>query len=306
MKRTEIVSVWRRSLPRHFPGALFILMIGWLAATPLSAQTPQAWIVDIQPRTASVPLTAGYVRNGVERRALLMEPLYAGDVLFTRSPEAKIVVELPDRVRRTIDSAANNYSIEGASNAFSKLVSAFSSNMRWSNSAQLTEVQRPMDSIGRGEDSGPLELFKGVRDPLKLTATPIPLWLGWRGGKPPFRIEIVANGEVVAKAAICSADKCVREAIIALPQPMPAAFTITVSDAAGSKVDRQAVVAASDLGPPAPSTDDIDRFTAIVAMVDRGGGRAWSLEAARALAPIATTFPAARAMLDGFRDGLLP
>jgi hypothetical protein len=281
------------------------------------AQAPQAWIVEVQPRVPASPLASGIARNGKEKPALLLEPLYAGDRLFARDPAARIVIETADRERITIDSLHPTYTVEGASGALASTVEALSLTMKWANSAQLARVARPVDSIGRTtndeagneENSNPMALLENTRDPLKIAPIGGPLWIGWSGGKPPFRITLSDGSQEPLSVLACEGHEtsCPREVVLILPSPPPALATLTVVDATGSNVTRK-LAAITEKAPPPVKADlaDIDQLIAIVEIVDRGGGRAWSLEAARRLLPLADRFPPARAMLDGFRDGALP
>ena len=289
-----------------------VLLLNALVVTPARAQAPQAWVVEVQPRSVSQPLAAGIVRGGGEQPVLLWQPLYAGDHLFARGSGAMLVIELSTQERVTLDpDHRREFTVEGDSNLLSALLPTLTNNMRWSNSAQLKNIQVPRDSIGRGDGKQPLTVLNSVRDPLKFSSSGGPLWVGWSGGQAPFKVVIETAGQDLAAMAVCdhigSVD-CVREATLSPAGNLPATFTMKITDATGAVVVRHGVVASGEAGSPGPNSSprDVDQFSAIVAMVDRGGGRAWALEAARRLVPPQAKFPPARAMLDGLRDGLLP
>ena len=98
-----------------------------------------------------------------------------------------------------------------------KLVAAYG----WINSGRSSEGGVPAQRVSRGpveDDARPIAVLPRYGGKLLISddGRP-PLWLGWSGGTPPFKVTATNAGKVVAELQVCPgpADAaCMREALL--------------------------------------------------------------------------------------------
>jgi hypothetical protein len=191
-----------------------------------------------------------------------------------------------------------------------RLASAY----RWINppSSDESKLENALSRGDDGDDAGDaLSVLPNVRRPLVISdASDKPLWLGWRGGAPPFTLTVAAQGKQLSQTVVCANTKpadCVREATIQIGQ---ADGDIQLALTAGDKatwtqlVARKPIAWKADLADVAP-LGKLGPFLRATDLLDRGHGE-FVLESARELAPVASTYPPARSMLNQIRDGQIP
>jgi hypothetical protein len=139
----------------------------------------------------------------------------------------------------------------------------------------------------------------------------LPLWLGWTGGSPPFKVTATNAAKVVAELRVCPgavAAACKREALVPGLGDGAQPIQVMVKDANGltwSAIIVRAAVETKLVEGDMPSLGELGSFLHATELLERGRGE-YVLESARELAAISHRYPAARALLDRIRDGQVP
>jgi hypothetical protein len=192
---------------------------------------------------------------------------------------------------------------------FPKLLTAY----RWVNDTTSSEEAGPLNAISRGDDETKLlEVLPNYRG--KLFISDIgkePLWIGWKGGTPPFTLIAQSPGKTVVKSVVCDGvaeEKCVREGTLDLGGDAGEAVQVTINSSDGSSwtrsITRKSVTSPTDVA-DAAQLGDLGTFLLATELLDRGHGE-FVLESARKLEAISKSYPPARVLLDMIRDGHVP
>ncbi|MFA5955112.1 hypothetical protein [Hyphomicrobium sp.] len=186
-----------------------------------------------------------------------------------------------------------------------RLASAY----RWINSPSSDESKLE-NALSRGDDNA-LSVLPNLRRPLVISdASDKPLWLGWSGGIPPFTLTVAAQGKQLSQTVVCANTKpaeCVREATIQIGRAdgdIQLALTSGDHTTWTQMVARKPIAWKADLADVAP-LGKLGPFLRATDLLDRGHGE-FVLESARELAPVSSSYPPARSMLNQIRDGQIP
>lgn len=289
-----------------------------LAVTAVAQSQPAGVVVDYQPRTTAAGMPAIHIKRGANLYPVREhEVIYDGDefVFTTGGGSEPFVTALID-AKTQIKLNPNNptmpkHSWPDLQKVLPKLVAAY----RWINSGRSSEGGVPRSAVSRGlvEDAmPPIAVLPRYGGKLLISDDGRrPLWLGWSGGTPPFKVRATNAGKVVAELQVCPgpADAaCTREALLPGLGNGAEPIELMVKDAnelSWSATVARAAVEADGGEADTASLGELGSFLHATELLDRGRGE-YVLESARELAAISHRYPAARALLDQIRDGQIP
>jgi hypothetical protein len=280
---------------------------------PAAADTrPAGVVLDYQPRAMKSGKPAIYIlRAGKRYPVREHEILYSGDTfefepVGDTTPSVTALIDADTKVTISPDKPKlPDKSWAGLEQLLPRLMSAY----RWINSSGAGASEGPRNAVSRGDDEEmPLSALPRTHGRLALSgSTQMPLWIGWTGGKPPFKVATLASGKTLGEVDVCAdaAVACVREATV--PASVEGPITLQISTAENKSwsvvLERRDTMSAS--GSIAAAAGDLGQFLAAIDLLDEGRGE-MVLESARILAAMQSRYPPARAVLDHIRDGVIP
>jgi hypothetical protein len=274
-------------------------------------------VVDYKPRSrGSEEALISIERNGKRIPVKEHEILYEGDRLVfaeTAGPDAYVKALVGAHKKIILDPAHS--AVPGASWPFlqsmvPKLIAAY----RWVNAAAGDDNSEPRNAVSRGalDESEDLTVLPKAHDILVISNTDqSPLWFGWTGGTPPFKVSITENGKVRQEIDVCkdgSEDGCVREVMLVgtVEADRPITLSILSSDNSSWSRDVKSAALAEDNDLSASKKlGSLGVFLHATELLDRDAGT-YVLESARELATISSDYPPARTLLDEIKSGQVP
>lgn len=196
------------------------------AGGPVHAeQVPAGYITSLELHGEDAVKPLIVIREGKDKEAKLMMPLYADDVVALRDPASKVTIEVSSGETKEVTGRDPRFKVSGevetGDDAWS-LLTAVAGVI-----GGEEEVAVPDNMASRG-DENKLEIPMAVHGPNFITADTRKLWLAWSGGKGPYKVIVDVDGR--AKTY----DK-VREQEFEFETPPADAkrFTVTIKDAEG-------------------------------------------------------------------------
>jgi hypothetical protein len=190
-----------------------------------------------------------------------------------------------------------------------KLLAAY----HWVNATAGVDNSGPRNAISRGalDEIDFAVLPKAQKTLIISSQSKSPLWIGWAGGIPPFKVSLAENGKVRQLVDVCkngSETGCVRETIIGENTDATGPLTLSIESSDGSSWSGniESDVIAEEKGLAAPEQlGSLGVFLHATGLLDRDPGT-YVLESARELATISGDYPPARTLLDEIKSGQVP
>jgi hypothetical protein len=274
-------------------------------------------VVDYAPHNhVSERLLISIFRNGQSLPVREHEILYEGDRLTfsgAAGPKAYVIALVDAEKKITLDSAHSKLpEPEGSflQSIVPKLLAAY----RWVNAAAGVDKAEPRNALSRGADDEVEELtiFPRARETLTISeASKDPLWIGWKGGSPPFTVSVAQDGKILQEIEVCkngSEAGCSREATLSAVATAPGPLTLFFRSSDGASWSRQVKKAAIASDKEFATPDQVGSlgvFLGATELLDRDAN-AYVLESARRLATISSVYPPARTLLDNLKSGRVP
>lgn len=278
---------------------IVLLLLGLGMPRAFADATPGAFITVIDLRGADLAAGTAVRRGGEELQPRLLMPLFAGDEVFLRDAQSRIVLESETGAETEVAGAGARFEVKGegaASGGFWSMLGAVADAV----SGQDGEVA-PDNMMSRDTEDA-ITVPMAVRGGNHVVTDGKPLWLAWRGGKAPYRLSIAAGESVTVNDNITA-----REISFEVPDPAPRRIKVTIEDAGGRRATILLKTGGKRPEPPfaAPrgssgSAAQHLAYAAWLTSIDEGS---WSVEAARLLAREADGNPAAALLLRRIADG---
>jgi hypothetical protein len=274
-------------------------------------------VIDFQPHKplAGKPLIS-IKRNGQLYPVREQELIYEGDLFVfdpAAGPRAYVKALIGAKKEITFDSEHVTPPVQGwpiLQTLLPRLTDAY----RWINSRTTAEASEPQNAIGRGDDTeaDALSVLPNVHGGLVIAdSEDKPLWIGWRGGTPPFRLSVAVPGKEAFVRMVCDGvaeTACVRESLLEFGDQRAESLQVSIFSSDGGlwteTIHRQPVKWAGDLSDTS-ELGSLGTYLRATELLDRGNGE-FVLESARQLASIAHEYPPARVLLDQIREGSVP
>lgn len=272
-------------------------------------------VTDYQPRAAVGAAPTIHIKRGSKLVPVREhEIIYEGDVFVfdeAAGPKAFVKALVDAKTEVTLDRQHTSVSTDGwpMLQIFLPRIIAAS---RWIYSG-ASEHAQPTNAISRElEEEADITVMPRLRGQLLLwDRGGLPLWIGWSGGKPPFKVIATEDGAPQAEVVVCKdvrEDACVREAEIQIAGSGASPIQLTVKSANGmswtNTIERRPAPADANSAKDA-DLGKLGSFLRAAELLDKGQGE-YTLESARELAAISKDYPAARAILNRIRDGEMP
>ncbi|MCB1377658.1 MAG: hypothetical protein KDK89_04720 [Alphaproteobacteria bacterium] len=273
--------------------ALALVMSLVVAGRAVAEPAPAGYVVAVALQGEDSHHVANVVREGAERSAKLMMPLYAGDVVFVRDPASRIDIELGGGERVTLGGNVMRHDVAGEIDT---------EDDTWSIIAAIggilggdKEQTAPDNMVAKG-DEATLAIPMGRRSGNLVLSDQRLLWLGWTGGEAPFTLRVSGVGSVIESTE--------RQASVALPAVTGDGFSIELADSRGYRTSiRFRTVEALPEVPPNVTGQHVPdlRDLAAAAWLSGQDDGAWVIAAAQVLSVRPT--PAGLALREALRQG---
>ena len=304
----------RAQVLRPFLVAGFVLIaLSRLAGPAVAEEEPTGIVLDYKPRHPATAEPAITIKNNGQVRPIRdHEIIRGGDhFIFADGLSRTAFVRVLVGANAWVDLTPSQPDLPSHSwPSLQALVPSLVAAYRWINTASSSEKPALRSALSRGDEVFSILPKVQVKLIISNRGT-APLWLGWRGGQPPFSVSATSGGKTLSQQSVCeqaAPPACVREALISAPAAGDDPLTIVVTSADGGSWSqtltrrtikpRAAAASADDLG-------NLGRLLEATELLDRGHGD-YVLESARLLAEIAKDYPPARILLDRIRDGDVP
>jgi len=207
------------------------LLAAWLLATSAAfadTRRPAGYVVAVEtPDGAPAPILR---RQGQELDVLVWTPLFDGDALEV-SGKASVAIDTAKDKRLVVDAARSPHRVSGELGGGSRFAGLAS---RLGELFKAKPDATPTNLVGRSD--GALRLRLGDEAGQKVVAGK-PIWLAWRGGTPPFDIEL--RGQTRQRKldiqALARAQTENGEVKLIIPPHAAGSLRLIVRDAAGQE-----------------------------------------------------------------------
>lgn len=237
--------------------------------------------------------------------------LYAGDRIEVYEPDGLIRIRLGEGRSIVINKPRSGYLVE----AVGEPPNAWGNFMRWAGdwftSLHVEPTpERPIIGASRGEAA--TEPASGLlrNERVGLAAGRRPLAVAWRGGQPPFEIELTPEG--TAEPTVDQTGVTARHLSMPEVALTPGTYRLRIADAKDAELVTLLDVVASDVVPRPAATIPGDLPAEVQASVraawlaSQGDGWYWRLEAYQHLADLSDYEPAAMLRRALIEEGTLP
>jgi hypothetical protein len=283
-----------------FALAMCLMVVIGSPARAEEASEALGFIISYDLRGADARRGTAVVREGAELAPKLWMPLFAGDTVFVRDPESSILLDIADGTR---------VEVKGIERRFTLSATVTSAGM-WQFVTQIAELfgdseeeDAPTNMMSKGDRS--LDVPMAARGPNYIVSVAEPLWVGWRGGKGPYRLSVEVEGVRQPLGEYAET-----EAAIAVPKNAGSRFALIIEDSRGGRVRIAFHLRKQVPGLPEEIAREAPRLGAgqaiVAAWLAAQENGAWRFEAARVLRAVSRDDKTAARLLVALTEGWRP